>query len=300
MFKIIFLILILSACSTSKESLKPKVDLLKVPTIAFEISEGIKHPESILYSHAHKSFFVSNIASGNPVETNTVSYISKISADGKTIVAEWVKGLKAPKGLAIVGNNLYVTDVDRVVKIDIRKASISKIFPVAGSKFLNDVAVGKNGVVYISDMLSNIIYRIQHNRLSKLIQDDRVLGANGLLMDGESRLMVARWGSELDPTTFATKVPGDIVAINVEIPSEMVITQSVTGNLDGLAQDNQENLWISDWMNGDVFMMTKSGEAKKVYNFGKGTADISYAKELNLLLVPQMNQSKLMFIALEI
>ncbi len=44
--------------------------------------------------------------------------------------------------------------------------------------------------------------------------------------------------------------------------------------------------------------MKKNGKTKKMYNFGQGTADISVAKELNLLLVPQMGQNKLMFIKL--
>ncbi len=51
-------------------------------------------------------------------------------------------------------------------------------------------------------------------------------------------------------------------------------------------------------MNGDIFTMTKQGKVKKMFNFGQGTADISFAKGLNLLMVPQMNESKLIFLQL--
>ncbi|HXH29175.1 MAG TPA: hypothetical protein VNJ01_00010 [Bacteriovoracaceae bacterium] len=58
----------------------------------YEITEGIKHPESAIYSEMHGVFFVSNVASGNPLETKEVGYLSKISVDGKTVQAKWVKG----------------------------------------------------------------------------------------------------------------------------------------------------------------------------------------------------------------
>ncbi len=262
---------------------------------ALEITQGIRHPESAIYSHQHRSFFVSNVASGNPLETAEVAYLSRISADGKTVDAEWVRGLRAPKGLALRGNALFVTDVDRIVRVDVRAGKIDRIFPVPGAKFLNDLVVDARGVVYASDMFSNTIYQVADGVPSKFVEDDRVQGANGLsIRDGF--LVVSRWGSEMDPQTFVSKYPGNVVSINLADPSELIVSDAVTGHLDGLTYDGDGNQLVSDWMTGDVFRVNQAGEGQRLFNFGPGTADISYAPELETLLVPQMNQSKLILV----
>jgi sugar lactone lactonase YvrE len=74
--------------------------------------------------------------------------------------------------------------------------------------------------------------------------------------------------------------------------------KEIQGHLEGIAVDNKGTLWISDWVFGDIYTMTKQGKTQKMFNLGYGTADLTVAKELNLLAVPQMNDSKLIFIKL--
>ena len=284
----LLLVFLIFGCSTpSKQSVQPD--------IAFEVSEGILHPESILYSPKHKSFFASNLATGNPMETKEVSYISKISHDGKKVEAQWVKGLKAPKGLAIVGDNLYVTDVNRIAQISISKAKIVKSHPIKEAKFLNDLTADSKGNVYASDMLTDIVYRLKDGKLSKWKQDKRLQGANGLLAE-KGTLTVVRWGSDVDPETFQSKHIGDIVTVDLNKQNSITVNTEIQGHLDGVDRDQNGNLWVSDWMSGDVYKLDSNNLPGRIYNFGKGTADISFARELNLLLVPQMNQSKLLFV----
>lgn len=291
-------LLILTIAMTGCASKKAEQEKEMKPNIAFEISEGILHPESIIYSHIHGAFFVSNVASGNPVETKPVGYLSKISKDGKVINAKWITGLHAPKGLAIVGDDLYVSDVTRVHKVSISKSKILKTFTVKNSKFLNDTVADAKGNIYISDMFSNIIYRIQNDKLSQWVQDPKLEGSNGLFTDGKEHLLVVKWGNGVDPKTFATTSPGDMATIPFSNTADIHVNKEIQGNLDGLTVDSKGVLWISDWMNGNIFTMTKQGKVKKMFNMGQGTADISVAKELDLLMIPQMNQSKLIFIQL--
>lgn len=289
------LMLAFAACSSA-----PKEDKNKEvkPNIAFEISEGILHPESIIYSVQHEAFFVSNVASGNPMETKPVGYLSKISKDGKVINAKWVTGLHAPKGIAIVGDDLYVTDVTRVHKVSISKSKIIKTFPVKNSKFLNDAVADAKGNVYVSDMMSDIIYRIQDDKLSLWMQDPKLENSNGLFTDGKEHLLVVKWGTPIDPKTFGTKVPGDMAYVALSKSGEITLNKEIQGNLDGISVDASGLLWISDWMNGDIFTMNKQGKVKKMFNMGQGSADLSVAKDLNLLMIPQMNQNKIIFIQL--
>jgi sugar lactone lactonase YvrE len=107
-----------------------------------------------------------------------------------------------------------------------------------------------------------------------------------------------KWGTGLDPKTFKTEVPGEMAVIRLANKVEITLNQDIRGNLDGIAVDASGVLWISDWMNGDIFTMNKQGKVKKMFNFGQGSADLSVAKDLNLLMIPQMNQSKIIFIQL--
>ena len=284
----------LVGCSSKKMAVHQEIK----PNIAFEISEGILHPESIAYSVQHEAFFVSNVASGNPVETRPVGYMSRISKDGKVINSKWVIGLHAPKGIAIVGDDLYVSDVTRVHRISISKAKILKTFSVKGSKFLNDVVADAKGNIYISDMFSDIIYRIQDNKISPWMQDPRLANCNGLFTDGKEHLLIVKWGTDIDPKTLATKSPGVMALVPLSKSGEIILIKEIQGNLDGITVDASGMLWISDWMNGDIFTMSKQGKVRKMFNLGPGAADLTFAKDLNLLMVPQMNQNKIIFIQL--
>lgn len=286
---------LLAACSSSSK--KAEVGGLEKPNISMEISEGIAHPESVLYSPQHQAFFVSNVASGNPVEKKAVGYLSRISKDGQTINSKWVTGLHAPKGLAIVGDDLYVTDVTRVHRVSISKAKITKTFVVKDSKFLNDVVADEKGNVYVSDMFTSTLYRIQNNQLSSWIKDPKVENVNGLYIV-DKNLLATKWGTNIDMNTFKASNPGHLATILLSQPTNITLSDKVQGHLDGITSDHTDTIWISDWMNGDVYSMDKSGKVSKRYNFGQGTADISFAKDLNLLIVPQMNKSKILFIQL--
>lgn len=285
------------SCSHMDKNKKSK-DKTITPNVVMEISEGILHPESVLYSPEHDVFFVSNVASGNPMESKPVGYMSKISRDGKKITAKWVTGLHAPKGMAIKGDFLYVADVTRVQKISISKSRIVKTFNIKGSKFLNDVVADAAGNIYISDMMTDELHRIQNDKWSVWIKDPRIFALNGLFTDGKEHLLSVRWGDDMNPETFVTKTPGDMAVIPFSEPQEISNEKVIQGNLDGIAVDAKGNLWISDWLNGNIFRMSKQGKVKKMFNLGQGAADLTILKDHNILVVPQMNQNKIIFIQL--
>ncbi len=300
LFLLATLILLFScAGKTMKDQKKTLHTFIAEPQIAFTVTEGISHPESALYSARHEAIFVSNVASGNPTETKRVSYISKISPTGKVIDSKWVTKLKAPKGMAIVGDHLFVSDVNEVVKINIPEAKILRTWKVPGARFLNDVVADKKGNVYISDMNENVIHIISNDILKDWIRSPDLRGPNGLFTDGTEHIIMTRWGSDVDSKTWLAKHPGHLSTLSLKAKDIKIEEDTnVVGHLDGIDSDNEGNLLVSDWINGDVWSVMKNGKTYKRFNFGQGTADISVAKELNLLLVPQMNQSKLFAIKL--
>ena len=294
-FMSLLLLVSVVGCSTFKKQEEAKTN---TPQIAFEVTEGIRYPESIIYSDKHKAFFVSNVASGDQLEKKSLGYISKISPDGKIVEAKWVAGLRAPKGLLVLGDDLYVTDINRVVKINILTKKITKTFQHKGTKFLNDLAVDNEGRIYVSDMFNDVIYRIEKNKMVSWLKDPRVAGCNGLFTDGKEHLIAVRWGVNIDQKSPLPHSRGDITIIPLANKTDITHMNEIQGHLEGIAVDNKGTLWISDWVFGDIYTMTKQGKTQKMFNLGYGAADLTVAKELNLLAVPQMNDSKLIFIKL--
>src|SRR6478735_1850538 len=121
----------------------------------------LKVPESVLYSKADKLLYISNI-DGKPDEKDGKGSIGKVGLDGKVIQAEWVTGLNAPKGMAIVGSSLWVADIDRMVEIDIKAGKIKRTIAIEGAQFLNDVTAAPDGKIYVSDSKGKTIYKLSN------------------------------------------------------------------------------------------------------------------------------------------
>ena len=130
--------------------------------LAFKITD-LPQPESVAYDNARNTLFVSNQNQDKEV------YISLLSIDGAIIEKEWVKGLVNPKGIEIFGNTLYVSDETVLVEIDINTAKIIKKHEAPEAQFLNDVEADNEGNIYVSDMLTSSIYKLDPNKNFPLV-----------------------------------------------------------------------------------------------------------------------------------
>jgi hypothetical protein len=145
-------------------------------------------PESVCFDPESQFIYVSNI-NGKSTEKDGNGFISLVSGEGKILEQRWISGLNAPKGMGIYKGILYVSDIDRVAAIDIKSKSILKFYEFPEAKFLNDIAVDQNGVVYISDMMSARVYRIFEGKTETWLDDEMLTGPNGLFVDGDQLLI---------------------------------------------------------------------------------------------------------------
>ena len=120
-------------------------------------------------------------------------FIARLRPDGTIIEREWVKGLNAPTGMALNDRTLYVADVDELVEINVASGEIANRYPAKGAIFLNDVAVGEDGTVYVSDTPMNTIWRLKDGSFEPWLANDDLNGPNGLLPQGD-KLIVASFG----------------------------------------------------------------------------------------------------------
>lgn len=232
--------------------------------------DGLNQPESVLAGPNGKVLYISNI-NGQPAEKNKKGYISRATADGKIIDKHWIDGLDAPKGMAISQGNLYVADMQTVHVISLKDGRIVKRYQANQAKMLNDVTVGDNGEIYISDLLGGGIYRLSGGRLDAWFSHEKLPHPNGVLWT-QGALYVANWGEGMNPD-FSTQVPGTLYRLDIEKKElKPVPTGYELGNLDGIVA-NGNNLYVSDWVTGEVYELTEK-ERRKVLQVKAGLADI--------------------------
>jgi sugar lactone lactonase YvrE len=259
-----------------------------IPPIVWEVSEGLKAPESAYYDAASGSVFVSNVGGGGAALKDGDGYIAKLTLDGKLVKSKWQTGLNAPKGLRSHDGVLWVSDIDRLVGMDIAQAKTAHVIPVPGAKFLNDVACGPDGAVYVSDMLDSKIYRYHDGKLVLFAEGEALESPNGLLVEGP-RLIVAAWGYSLD---FSPKTPGRLFALDLQSRKKMLITPEPTGNLDGVETDGAGGYLVTDWSAGKVLRISATGQVKLLFRLPQGTADHAYLADRKLLILPRMNENR--------
>ena len=266
--------------------------MLSSSSYSFEIKwivDGLNEPESAVYHKQSDSIFISNI-NGDPLKLDNNGYISKISVNGQILEKKWMKGLDAPKGLTVFQNFLFVSDVNKIWRIDINSKKKKK-FSINNAGFLNDLTVTKDGVVFASDMFKNIIYKLEQDKLNIWKKSKLLNSPNGLLIEG-NYLVVATWG-EID-NGFTTKVRGKLIKINLKTRQiKKFFSTRPIGNLDGIVFNKNNGYLVTDWIQGKLLSVNKKGIVIKTKKINQGAADLEVVMHKNLILVPMMKNNNL-------
>lgn len=259
--------------SAQNENIKPLVKAEKV----WATADILTTCESVCFEPSSKTLFASCI-NGNPVEKDQNGFISRLSLSGEIIQLKWIDSLNAPKGMGIYNNKLFVTDIDMVVEIDVDKAVIVKKYPIEGARFLNDITIDKNGAVYISDMATSKIHRIQKGILETWISSGELTGTNGLFYEDNEILVGTKKG---------------VFSIRIE-DKRIWHLVSDSGGIDGVEADGKGNYIISDWV-GKVQLVHPENDPIVLINTGDqgiNAADIEYVIDRELLFVPTFGDNR--------
>ncbi len=234
------------------------------------VTSGFEMPESVVVDTARDRLIISNIV-GHPAEADGEGYLSLMGPDGTVIDQHWVTGLNAPKGMAILGDELIVTDLTDIHVIDIATGDHVARLTGEGTVFLNDVAAGDD-VAYISDMMTHTLWTYADGALTQWMQDETLAHPNGLWVEGDD-LIVGSWGAGMK-ADFTTETPGDLLSIDRETQEISVIAEAVA-NLDGVVRVGEEFI-VNDWLTGEIFTVSPDGDTKRIYQSVPSLADISY------------------------
>ncbi len=289
--------LILAGCSRNEppaETAAPAAEdhaahMPAAPAGGWTLTDGIATPESV-YVDAASGWIFSSQIDGMPDGRDGNGRIAQLGGDGHVMSTTWVTGLNAPKGLRSHNGTLWTADLDEVVGIDIANAKITSRTKIEGAMFLNDVAVGPDGTVYVSDTFGNKIFAVKDGKATVWAEGEQLEWPNGLLVDG-NRLLVGGWAGRAPKPDFSTEIPGRLFALDMTTKQKTLITPKPFANIDGLELDGRGGYIISDYMAGKIYQVTSNGEARELRQFKPGAADIAFVSGTNVLLVPHMNEN---------
>jgi sugar lactone lactonase YvrE len=260
------------------------------------VTEGILNPESAHWSPGCNCFYVSNVA-GGALDVDGEGWISKVASDGTVLATRWVEGLNAPKGLAEHEGTLWVSDISTLVGIDTASGKVVARHEAAGAKFLNDVAIGPDGSVYVSDMLTDTIWRLRAGEFTAWATGPALNFPNGLHAEAD-RLLLASWGV-IDGEGFATSVPGRLKSIDYASAEVTDISPLPVGNLDGIEPDGHGGYLVTDWAAGKLYRMAPGHGHELLMTPGKGSADLGVDTAAGIVAVPMMLDNRVEIFRLE-
>ena len=251
---------------------------------------GLKMPESVIQAK-DGNIYISEIGEFGK---DGDGQISKLDTKGNVTV--FAKGMDDPKGLAIIGDKLYVADKNRVLEI-----SKDGTWQVYGAQmafpgtpvFLNDLETDKLGNLYVSDSGTlkdgGQIYKIAKGGAPVTIVVDNknpdILAPNGLLNEGRNFLLEVDFES------------GILYRLNISNGTTTKIGEGFSGG-DGIVKTKSGKIYISDWKNGNVNQLV-AGKSRILKGGYKAAADIALSLDGKMLMVPDMKAGELDFIELK-
>jgi len=274
------------------------------PALATEIAwlGDLHQPESVKYDADQDVFFISNMVGfGSAKDAN--GYIVAARAGDLSqskVFAETGRGgvtLNAPKGMAIHGDTLWVCDIDVMRAID-RKSGTSlgsiDLAPL-GALLLNDVAIGGDGAIYITDtgilmtekgviyQGADKIFRIAGGKPQVLFRGAGLMRPNGIT-----------WDNQLNRLVVVTFDPFHSEMYSLSPTGERRLLARGNGKFDGVEPLGGGRYMVASWNDSSVRLLG-NGESRRIANNVIAPADIGFDTRRSRLAIPlgPLNQMQL-------
>jgi hypothetical protein len=265
---------------------------------------GFATPESVLHDEVADIYLVSNI-SGEPLGQDDDGFISRMTPGGEVETLRWIDGadeavtLHAPKGMAILGDSLYVADID-CVRIFVRTTGeAAGEVCIGDATFLNDITVDDNNTLYVTDMGmaageaegelvpsgTDAVHRFTADgRSSAFIEGEELGRPNGLAF-GSRGLFLVSYGS------------GEIAQLTAQ-GTRVTVLPPGDRQLDGIVFTPEGGFLFSNWTDQTVRAVGPGGSIYTVAEGIPSPGDIGLDAQRDRVLVPSLSTNAVWIVEL--
>jgi len=259
---------------------------------------GFKTPESFIIDPSTGIFYVSN-SNGSPGVRDRNGFISKIvpgnpqEIDHHFVVSgQGGATLNAPTGLAIIGNELWATDIDTVKRFDKSNGRFIGGIDLSGlgARLLYGLAEGPDGLVFVSDPTADTIFSIDrtHSHQAQiLVREPNFGGPTGLKYDPVHNRLVA-----------VTQNPGKIYGVDLKGKIRTLFHRRFK-QLVGVDFDREGNLVFSARGEGKIYRLSNYSQLETIREHLITPTGISYDFTHHRILVPSEKGNMIFTISLE-
>lgn len=251
---------------------------------------GFATPEGVLHDGVADVYLVSNV-NGGPADKDDNGFIARLAPGGAVLALKWIDGaaadvtLHGPKGMAISHDTLFVADIDAVRLFDRTSGAPLGAWPLDGAAFLNDLAVGPDGTLYVTDtgvapgeggLVPNGrdgIYRREGDRWTAVVTGEGLGNPNGILADSAG-------------LTVVTFVSGEVYTVDPASGERAMLPKPDAGGLDGVVRLADGSLLISSWGAQRVYRLAPAGTYTMASDSVQSPADIAFDAARRALLIP--------------
>jgi sugar lactone lactonase YvrE len=252
---------------------------------------GFRTPESVLHDETADVYLVSNI-NGSPTAADDNGFITRLTPDGGVLAVKWIDGtspevtLHAPKGMALRGDTLFVTDITAVRLFHRETGAPQGAWEVPGATFLNDVAVDSAGAVYATDSGlrsgpggvepsgTDALYRFRPDGTPQRLTAGETLSRPNGIAAARGRILLASFGANA------------LFSIDLETGQTSGLPAPPSGQLDGLIALEDGTILVSSWEGRAVYRMGPGGQYAAAVEQVEAPADIGYEHARGRVLIP--------------
>lgn len=265
-------------------------------------------PECVCYDDKADVYLVSNIQ-GAPLEKDNNGFILRVLPEHGRRTA-WISGgqtgvtLHAPKGMAIVGDVLWVSDIDVLRKFDRNSGAPMGEVAIAGATFLNDVAAGPDGSVYCSDSGldakfaatgTDALWKVAPDgAVSALAKGVDLAQPNGISAQ-KAGLYVVSWR---DGTFYQVDYRGTRTELGKAPHAQLdglvrVEVAAAGAGADGANKSSSPTWYCSSWQGSAIYRFAMTGGASALPVRLEQAADFCYDPKRNCLVIPLFGENRL-------
>ena len=269
------LILVSSACARERTDPPPLMTI-----------EGFSGPEAVRYDPQQDVWFVANF--NGAAEGDSNGFISRVDSAGNLQGLRFMTGrvapLHGPRGMCITGDTLWAVDADGVHAFN-RKTGAHLVFIDFRSHspaFLNDIAVGPDGALYVTDTNNDHprVFRLAGREVTVAIEDRRLGPPNGITWDSAGgRFLLAGWGPGSTVTAWR--------AGTTEIDNVGMVN---SGRFDGIEVVHGVPL-VASQADSSLHLISNGGEQPIIRTAG-APADIGVDWRRRLVAVPYIELNR--------